>query len=334
MICLDVMGGDFFPQIPIKAAMIAVNDHKISVLLTGKKDLIEKELKKYTYDRKLVSIQHAEQNVEMSDSIIQALKKKDSSLYQSFRLHKDKKVEGVVSAGNSAAFLALGKSILKTLPNVDRPCISAVMPNYKGKMLLLDAGANVDCTTNHLFQFSILGSVYANVFLEMEEPRVALLNIGEEPGKGNELSRKTYKMLKEAPINFIGNIEGKDIFKGNADVIVTDGFAGNILLKTAEGAASFIQKITKKQLFSSFRSKLGSLILKKDFMYLKKRIDYAENGGAPLLGLNGVAIVCHGSSKSEAIVFAIRYAKWANDTKYVEKVLEKLSKISFTNNNE
>ena len=328
MIGLDVMGGDFSPEVPVQAAVAAINEYKIAVLLIGDKSAIENELKKYNYNKNLLEIAHCESSVAMGDSVIQSLRNKESSLYKAFQLHKENKIEGVVSAGNSGAVLAIGKSVLKTLDGIDKPCISAIMPCRKGKMLLLDAGANIDCSPQNLLQFSVIGSVYANKFLNIPEPKVALLNIGEEESKGSETIKKAYHLLKDAEINFIGNIEGKDIFIGDADVIIADGLIGNILLKTAEGTVAFIQLILKKQLKKSLRSKIGALLLKKDFTAIKKQIDYAEYGGAPLLGLNGIAIVCHGSSRSDAITYAIRYAKWSADCNYVDTVAEQLNKIN------
>lgn len=327
MIALDAMGGDFFPKVPIQAAIKCVNHYKIPILLLGNTLLLKEELKEYTYDKNLLKIFHCTNQVAMEDSVMQSLRKKDSSLHQAFQLHKKGEVDGVVSAGNSGAFLAIGKYFLRSIEGIDRPCISAIMPHIKGKFVFLDVGANVNCSAKNLLQFSILGSIYAQEFLGIKNPKVALLNIGVEKGKGNSLLKDSYQLLEKSSLNFIGNIEGKEIFLGKADVVAADGVLGNTFLKAAEGGVLLFQHVIKNQLSSSWRGKLGALWLKKDFQAIKKKIDYAEYGGAPLLGLNGVAIVCHGSSRDDAIVFAVRYAKWAADCQYVQKVKAKISQI-------
>jgi glycerol-3-phosphate acyltransferase PlsX len=327
MIALDAMGGDFFPEIPVQAAVKCAKDYKIPVLLVGREDLLKQELEKHDYDKNLIKIFHCNNRIGMGDSVMDALRKKDSSLHQAFELHKAGEVEGVVSAGNSGAVLAIGKYILKLIAGIDRPCISATMPHVKGKFVFLDVGANINCSAKDLLQFSILGSIYAQEFLEITNPRVALLNIGGEKGKGNSLLKESYQLLEQSSLNFIGNIEGKEIFLGKTDVVVADGILGNTFLKAAEGGVLLFQHTIKSQLSSSWRGKLGALWLKKDFQAIRKKIDYAEYGGAPLLGLNGVAIVCHGSSRDDAIVFAMRYAKWAADCHYVEKVRFKINEV-------
>ena len=327
MIGLDVMGGDFSPTIPIQAALKTIQKYKIPILLIGDKTLIEEQLKKENYQSSLLDIFHTEDCVNMEDSVMQALRKKKSSLHKAFELHKENKIQGVVSAGNSGAFLAMGKSILKSIAGIERPCISAVMPHLKGKLVLLDAGANTDCSPQNLLQFSILGSIYASEFLGIPNPRVALLNIGSEKGKGNKLVRDAYKLLEKAPIHFVGNIEGKKIFQGEVDVVVADGFIGNVLLKSAEGAASFVRSLAKQHFTESLRNLLGSVLLKKSLKKIQKTVDYAEYGGAPLLGLNGVAIVCHGASRDDAIVYALRLAQNSADCGYVNQVTEKISGI-------
>ena len=328
MIALDAMGGDFSPQIPIQAAVRCVQKHKIPILLLGAQKLLEKGLARHTYDKKFIKIYNTENSITMEDSVIQSLRKKESSLYQAFVLHKAGEAKGVVSAGNSGAFLAIGKYILRSIEGIDRPCIGAVMPHCNGKFVFLDIGANINCNAKDLLQFSILGAIYAEEFLKIPRPKIGLLNIGGEKGKGSSLVKASYRLIEASPLNFIGNIEGKEIFLGKTDVVVSDGLLGNIFLKAAEGGVLLFQKTIKKQLYKSWRGKLGALWLKKDFDAIKKKIDYAEYGGAPLLGVNGVAIVCHGSSSVDAIVFAIRYAQWAADCKYVEKVSQKLKTIN------
>ncbi len=329
MIGLDVMGGDFSPEVPIRAAIQTVQKHKIPILLIGDKSLIEEQLKIQNYKGNLLSVFHTEDFVSMEDSVLHALRKKESSLYKAFALHKEKEIQGVVSAGNSAAFLAIGKCILKSIEGIDRPCISAVMPHLKGRLVFLDAGANTDCEAKHLLQFSILGSIYATEFLNISKPKVALLNIGSEKGKGNRVVKEAYDLLEKAPIHFIGNIEGKIFFSGEADVVVADGFVGNVLLKSVEGSASFMKNLAKKHFTESLLSKLGSVFLMRSIKKIQKTIDYAEYGGAPLLGLNGVAIVCHGASRDDAIVYALRLAQKSADCGYVRQVTEKIFNLNF-----
>ncbi len=329
MIGLDVMGGDFSPAIPVQAALKTIQKYKIPILLIGDKPLIEEQLKEQNHQSSLLDIFHTEDFISMEDSVMQSVRKKKSSLYRAFELHKENKIQGVVSAGNSAAFLAIGKSILKSIEGIDRPCISAVMPNQKDKFVLLDAGANADCDAKHLLQFSILGSIYATEFLGIAKPKVALLNVGSEEGKGNRVVKEAYGLLQKAPIHFIGNIEGKNIFSGDVDVIVTDGFSGNILLKSVEGTVSFMKNLARKHFTESLKSKVGIFFLRESIKKIQTTIDYAEYGGAPLLGLNGVAIVCHGASRDDAIVYALRLAQSSADCGYISQVKRKINNLHF-----
>ncbi|MBU3918144.1 phosphate acyltransferase PlsX, partial [bacterium] len=241
-----------------------------------------------------------------------------------FDLHKKGLADGVVSAGNSGAMLAIGRHVLKMIPGIDRPCISALLPSINRKVLLLDAGANVDCTPETLLQFAFLGSVYMEHIHSIKTPRIGLLNIGSEEGKGDERSRITYKLLKSCPLNFVGNVEGKEFFKGEIDVVVTDGFAGNILLKSVQGAADFVKEILKEEIRDSLVTRIVGLYLKPTLLRLKKRTDYAEFGGAPLLGLKGNSIVCHGGSNPRALAFGISFADWASKAQLEKRMEEKI----------
>ncbi|MDX2471507.1 MAG: phosphate acyltransferase PlsX [SAR324 cluster bacterium] len=324
-IAVDIMGGDFYPQNPVEGALQAVKDKGISVVLVGDEALIKKELEGKNYNASKVNIHHTTQVVEMKEPIVSALKtKKDSSMRVCYNLHKAGEVDGVVSAGNSGAMLAIGRFVLKTLPGIDRPCISALMPTLKENILLVDAGANMDCTPNQIFQFAILGSLYMQYIHGRENPRVGLLNIGGEEGKGDELSRGAFEILKNSPLNFQGNIEGKQYFDGHIDVVTCDGFAGNVLLKSTQGTAKYIKALLKEEIGKSLISMAGALLMSKAFKGLKKRTDYAEFGGAPLLGLKGNGIVCHGSSNPHAIFYGINFAQWAGDAKLVERMEEKI----------
>jgi len=323
-IALDVMGGDFYPQIPIEGALVAASEG-IKVLLVGDESRIKRELEGKRYDASKIEIHHASEVIEMQEPIVKAMRtKKDASMRVCFNLHKQGLASGVVSAGSSGAMLAIGKFVLKTLPGVDRPCISALMPSLTGKLLLLDAGANMDCTPLQLAQFASLGEIYMRVIHDIPEPKVGLLNIGSEEGKGDERSKRAYELIKRLPINFTGNIEGKEFFLGDVDVVVTDGFAGNVLLKSVQGAAKFILQSLKTEVEKSSRSKVGALMMKPAFKALKQRTNYQSWGGAPLLGLNGVGIVCHGSSDATAVAYGLRFAQWAAESNLTERMAESL----------
>jgi glycerol-3-phosphate acyltransferase PlsX len=251
----------------------------------------------------------------MGESPTAALRqKKDSSISRAIALVKEGKAEAAISAGNTGAMMATAKVILGTLKGVDRPAIATLFPTLNEPCALLDVGANVDCRPEHLFQFAVMGSIYVQHILAKKNPRVGLLSIGEEESKGNELTREAYKLLQNAPsqgasINFMGNVEGKDIFKGEADVIVCDGFMGNVVLKACESMAELFDVVLKEELGSKALYRLGARLCQKGLKSFMKKIDYAEHGGAPLLDVNGVTIICHGRSSVRAIKNAIRVAK-------------------------
>lgn len=326
-IAVDAMGGDLYPQNPVEGAVKAVKEKGIHVVLVGDEPSIKKELDRFKFDAKKLDIVHSTQVIEMDEPVATAMRtKKDSSMRVCYNLHKAGEVDGVVSAGSSGAMLAIGRFVLKTIPGIDRPAISALLPSMKEKVLLVDAGANMDCQPEQLAQFALLGDVYMEHLHGRTNPRIALLNIGSEEGKGDELSKAAYELLKKAPINFVGNIEGKEFFNGDVDVVVTDGFAGNVLLKSVQGAATYVQKVLKEEVYKGGPMvKLGALLMKPAFMGLKKRSDYAEFGGAPLLGLKGNGIVCHGGSNPQALLFGINFAQWASEAKLVDRMTEKMT---------
>lgn len=324
-IAVDAMGGDFYPQTPVAGAIKAVKEKDINVILVGDESLIMRELDKHRFNPNRVEVIHAKEMVEMGDHVLTALRrKKESSMRLCFNLYKSNQVDGVVSAGNSGAMLAIGHYILKTIPGIDRPCISALLPSQKDKVLLVDAGANVDCTPESMVQFALLGSLYMEEIHKKKNPTVGLLNIGAEEGKGDERSQRVYELLKSSPLNFVGNIEGQTFFHGDIDVIVADGFTGNILLKSVQGAADFVTKLLQAEIKRSLFSKIGALIFYPSLRALKKSTNYAEFGGAPLLGLKGNSIVCHGRSNAQAIAYAIKFSHWANEAKLVEKIEQKM----------
>jgi len=328
VIAIDAMGGDLFPKNPVSGAVKAVNENDISVILVGDEIALKKELDRHRYKTNKVEIVHAPQIVEMDETISSALrKKKNSSMWYCYEMHKKGDVQGVVSAGNSGAMLAIGRFVMKMIPHVHRPCISAILPSMKGNVLLVDAGANTDCSTRQLAQFAVLGHVYMKNFFSVPSPRIGLLNVGSEAGKGDEIRKETYGILKESSLNFIGNIEGEDFFNGDIDVVVTDGFAGNILLKSVQAAASFLKNTLKQEIQKSLLTQAGAFLLKSSLERLQKKTDYAEFGGAPLLGLAGNSVICHGKSNPQAIQFGIEFAQWAADVHMATEMEERMEEF-------
>jgi glycerol-3-phosphate acyltransferase PlsX len=307
-ISLDAMGGDHAPSTTIDGAIEALKESKeLSVILVGNEEDLKSELAKRKYKSKRLTIRHASEVVDMDEPPLTAVRrKKDSSISVALRIVKDGEADATVSAGNSGVVMATALFTLGKIPGVERPAIAAVMPALKGGFfLLIDAGANVDCNPINLFQFAIMGEAYMKKVFHIEDPKVALLGIGEEDLKGNELTKESFKLLKDSNFNFIGNIEGKEIYKGEADVVVCDGFVGNIALKISEGLAEAISKMLQKEISSSIAGKIGYLFMKGVFRNFKKKTHYAEYGGAPLLGLNKPCIISHGRSSALAIKNAI-----------------------------
>ncbi len=308
-VALDAMGGDFAPAVTIAGAIEAVNEDDAEVILVGDRQILTESLKDKRYPLDKLSIVHASEVVEMNESPSAALRrKKDSSIRKAIDLVKDRAADAVVSAGHSGVAMATSLHVLGKLPQVDRPAIATVMPSLTGFFVLLDAGANVDCKPENLLQFALMGSAYHTAIFRTPSPRISLLSIGEEDTKGNELTKEAFKCLKNADIRFIGNIEGKDIFNGDADVIVCDGFIGNIVLKVSEGLVETIMKMLKIEITNVATGRFGYLMIKPALRSFRKRTDYSEYGGAPLLGINGTSIISHGRSSARAIKNAIRCA--------------------------
>ncbi|EAI4828518.1 phosphate acyltransferase PlsX [Campylobacter lari] len=301
-IAIDAMGGDFGEKPIIEGVIQALKEREFKAILVGDpqklKTLIPQELNSY------IEYEEAFDVFAMDENSTDALKRKDSTIYKAIDLVRNQKAKAVVSAGHSGATMSLATLRLGRLANIARPAIATLMPNIHSRTLVLDVGANVDCKSEHLFQFAIMGEAYAKEILKITKPRVALLSNGEEECKGNELTKETHQLLKQLP-NFVGNAEGRDIFNGTIDVLVCDGFNGNILLKTGEGVASVITKLLKQEIQKSFLAKLGYLLAKPAFNELKTHIDYEEYGGAPLLGIKECVIISHGKSGPKAIKNAI-----------------------------
>lgn len=308
-VAVDVMGGDNAPHVEVEGAVAAAREFGVPVTLVGDIDRIKSELARYDCAGLDIALWHASEVVGMHDSASDAVrKKKDSSIRVAFELVKGGEAAAVVSAGNSGATMAAGMFVLKRMKGIDRAAIAQIFPTVSGKTLVLDVGGNVDCKPIHLVQFAVMGEVYARFAMGVASPRIGLLSNGEEASKGNELTRDTSTLLRDKPLNYVGYVEGRDIFNGSIDVVVCDGFVGNVVLKTSEGLADAVGKILRAEIKSSFLSQVGYLLCRKAFNNFKKTVDYAEYGGAPLLGINGVGMICHGGSNPKAIKNAIRFA--------------------------
>lgn len=323
-IALDAMSGDFAPISTVKGAIEALKEiEKLEIILVGKEDIIREELKKYKYDTRRIEIKNAVEVIEMTDDPIKAVKeKKDSSMNVCIDLVKDKIAQASISCGNTGALLASSQLKLKRIKGVLRPAIAVLFPNKKDNgTLFLDLGANSDCKPEFLNQFATMGSKYMEIYLNKRNPKVALLNIGEEELKGNELTRETYSLLKQnKEINFCGNIESTKIMDGEVDVVVTDGFTGNILLKTSEGIGKFIFHIVKESIMESWISKLGAFLIKGAMKKVKKKTEASEYGGAIFLGLNELSLKAHGNSDSKAIKNALKVASKFIELNFIEEL--------------
>jgi len=323
-VAIDAMGGDLGPEPIIEGLIQALDEVNFKAILVGNKDEILSFLPQFYLDS--IEIIDCNDVISMSDAATDALRRKDSSIFKAVELVRNKKADAVVSAGHSGATMTLATLRIGRLANVNKPPLATLMPNISGsKSLLLDVGAVTDCKPRNLYEFAVMGKAYAQEVMGINNPRIGLLSNGEEDSKGNELTKETFPMLKEID-GFIGNVEGRDIFNGSVDVIVTDGFTGNVVLKTSEGVASTIIDLMRQNIKKSIPAKIGALLMKrKVFTNLKKQIDYAEYGGAPLLGVKGCAIISHGSSNSKAIKNAIFQAiKFANSdiNRKIEAALE------------
>jgi phosphate acyltransferase len=309
-IALDAMGSDLAPRPEVEGAVQASRELRVKVLLVGQAATLKAELARFPKRGAEIEIVAAGDVITMQDAPMKAYRqKKDSSMHVAARLVRDGQAQATVTAGNTGAAMAVARFLLGTLPSVDRAALAAPFPTVKGgTSVLLDVGANVDSRPQHLVQFAVMGENYYRAIFGTRKPRVGLLSIGEEETKGNELVRQTFERLKQTPLNFAGNVEGKDIFAGNVDVIVCDGFTGNIALKISEGVAQLIGGMLKQALESTLASQLGALLSRGAFRQFRKAIDYSEYGGAPLLGVRGVAVIGHGRSNANAMKNAIRVA--------------------------
>src|SRR5206468_3889998 len=321
---------DLAPDAEVEGAILAARERLAHVILVGPEEALQRELGRRGHRAKGIEIVHASEAITMEEAAAKSFRRKrDSSIRVAARLVREGHADGLISAGNTGAVMATVKIVLGVLAGVDRPALAAVFPTSQGKAaVLLDVGANVDCKASHLEQFAVMGEVYYRMIFGVERPRLGLLSIGEEDHKGNDLTREAFLLLKQLPVNFVGNVEGRDLYNGRVDVIVCDGFTGNVALKISEGLVEAVSSLLKEALSSTLTSKVGGLLSRRAFRNFKKRVDYSEYGGAPLLGVRGVCIICHGGSSANAIKNAIRVAAEFAEGRFNEKIERELARAS------
>ncbi|MDD5729804.1 MAG: phosphate acyltransferase PlsX [Candidatus Omnitrophica bacterium] len=324
-IIVDAMGGDYAPDVVIKGAIAAVKEYRVEVVLVGDEQRIKDLLKKSGYKGDKISVHPAKEVIEMSESpATSVMRKRDSSIVVGLNLVKEGKGDAFFSAGNTGAAVCAATLSLGLLPGIERPGIAIILPTLKGISLIIDVGANIDPKPSQLLQYGIMADAYSRCILNKTNPSSGLLNVGEEESKGTGFVKETAELLEKSKLNFIGNVEGKDLFSGKCDIIICDGFVGNVALKVSESLADTMMVFLKRHLVSSLRGKIGLFLLKKNLLKFKKEVDYSEYGGAPLLGVNGVVIIGHGRSNVKAIKNAIRAAKEEVERQFNEKILEAL----------
>ncbi len=334
-IALDAMGGELGPEEMVAGAIQAVGESDLEVALIGDETILNSVIEKQPFVSLKLQVIHASQSVSMDESPFEAIrKKKDSSIAIAFEQVRNGKADAVVSAGNSGATMASAIKSLGRLENIARPGIASIFPTLKKPLVMMDVGANVDCRPQHLYQFGVMGAAFSDNLFRIRKPSIGLLSIGEEGGKGNVLVKSAHELFRKSSLNFIGNVEGRDIFQGDVDVIVCDGFVGNVCLKVSEGLAEAIISMLRTEISKSFMAKMGYLLARKAFNNFGKRVDYAEYGGAPLLGVNGTGIVCHGRSNAKAIKNAIKVAAEMIRSKVNDHIVQLLSESGSDKSNQ
>jgi glycerol-3-phosphate acyltransferase PlsX len=327
-IAVDAMGGDNAPRAVVEGALSASKKYGVELYLVGLKNEIEKYISEENKNNSNVNIVEASEIINVNESPVNAIKqKKNSSMVVGLKLVKEGQCDAFVSAGSTGAFLAGALLKVGRVKGIARPALSPLIPTIKGNCMIIDAGANVDCKPKNLQQFAVMGSIYMEKVMGIKKPRVGLLNIGTEESKGNELTKESYELIRQTNVNFVGNVEARDIIDGVCDVCVCDGFAGNILLKSTEGVAMAIFKLLKEEFLKSFKTKLGAVLLKDSLKSFKKRFDYTEVGGAPFLGIDGIMIKAHGSSDAKAISNAMRQAKLLYDNGCIDTIRNEINKL-------
>ena len=328
-IAVDGMGGDNSPRIVVEGSIQALKEFEdLQIIITGKQNEINKELSKYEYDKNKITVVNSTEVIDTNDHPVMAIRrKKDSSLVKALNLVKNNEADAIISAGSTGAFMAGSLFIVGRINGIDRPALAPIMPGKNGKFMVVDCGANVDCKPNNLVQFAHMGKIYFENVLGVKNPSIGLVNIGVEEEKGNELTKATYKLLKNEAINFVGNIEPRDVPSGNTDIVVCDGFVGNTILKMYEGVSSSIFDVLKSEIMSSTRTKIGGLLLKPIFKEFKTKFDYKEYGGAAFIGVKGICIKAHGSSDGKALKNAIKQAIIFYDNKIIEKISNEIESL-------
>jgi glycerol-3-phosphate acyltransferase PlsX len=327
-IAVDAMGGDHAPQINVDGAIAAAREFGIPSLLVGDRPRLEALLADSGYQGEEISVVHAPEVVTMHDPATAAIRRKrNSSIRMAADCVRDGRAEGLVSAGHTGAAMVSAKMVIGTIEGVDRPALAAILPNLSGRCLLLDVGANPDAKTQHFKEFAVMGSIYAQLAFGKDAPRIGLMSIGEEDTKGTDRTKEAFKVLKDAGLNFVGNVEGRDVFNGAVDVIVTDGFTGNVILKVSESLSEMVEKLLREEIKKTLQASVGFLLSKPAFRSFKSRLDYSEYGGAPLLGVKGCVIICHGRSSAKAIKNAIRFAAEFSRRRLAEKIQSSIAEL-------
>ena len=327
-VAIDAMGGDHAPTVPVAGAVQAARELGVPIRLVGRRGDIEAELHRQRAHGLPIEVVHASEIVGMDESPVNAFRrKKDSSLHVAATLLRDGDAQALVSAGNTGAVMTTVKVMCGVLEGVERPALCAVVPNLKGPTVWLDVGANVDCKPVQLVQFAVMGHLYAREVLGIASPRIGLMSVGEEEGKGTDVTREAYAALKELSLNFVGNVEGRDIFNGNADVIVCDGFTGNVALKAVESAVDALMHFMRDAIGKSLLAQAGFLLARPALREFRRKVDHAEYGGVPLLGVRGTAIVCHGGSSVRAIRNAVRVAIEFNQHRVNDRIRDDITAL-------
>jgi glycerol-3-phosphate acyltransferase PlsX len=327
-IAVDAMGGDHAPQVNVDAAIAAARELGIFSLLVGKPEVLEPLLSGAGSARDQIEIVPAEEVVTMEDPATAAIRKKrNSSIRVAANCVRDGRAAGLVSAGHTGAAMVSAKMVIGMIEGVDRPALATVLPNLSGHCLLLDVGANPDAKVQHFKEFAIMGSIYAQLAFGKPNPSIGLMSIGEEDTKGSDLTKEVFKTLKDADVNFIGNVEGRDVFTGRADVIVTDGFTGNVILKVSESLSEMVEKMLREEIKKTLQASVGFLLSRSAFRSFKTRLDYSEYGGAPMLGVKGCVIICHGRSSAKAVKNAMRLAAEYSRRRLAEKIQSQIAQL-------
>jgi glycerol-3-phosphate acyltransferase PlsX len=327
-IAVDAMGGDFGPRITVQGAVQAAHDLNVEILLVGVEHLVKREFDRFGRPDGKITIINAPESVDMGEGIFSFRRKGKSSIRVGTQLVKERQADAFVSMGNTAGVVYISRKVLGPLRGVNKPALSLLVPTLRGVTLLLDVGANANCQPQDLEQFAHMGKIFMEEVLGRKDPSIALMSIGEEESKGNDLTKHTFERLQAASLNFIGNVEGKDIYSGKADVIVSDGFTGNIALKVSEGVVETLFSMARREIMKNVLAKIGFLLMKRHLKKVYKQVDYSEYGGAQLLGLNGVCIIGHGRSNPNAIKNAVRQARDFVANRVQDKIREEIAKTA------